>query len=208
MMNVLKLPPAIQRALDRSDDVSTWIRSHQPQEVPAASLNARLAAPYLAICLDHREAIRLLLEHDSRSAAFALWRSVYEALIGSQWAEACATERDVDQIAATFQMPTIDTMVKRLDALEPGAGDSSYGVVKRKVWNRMSHFAHGGFQQLARWAGPAGIAPRHPNAEVVELLWLLDVYGLLACMALSRLAGQDTAEYEVKVRQCLDAPPA
>jgi hypothetical protein len=90
-------------------------------------------------------------------------------------------------------------MIKQLDALEPGAGDSSYARTKQKVWRSMSHFAHGGLEQLSRWLGPDGVGPRHPDDEVIALLWQLNLCGLLACMAVNRLAGRPTSEHESRI---------
>lgn len=198
-----ELPQAVEKALQHSLEVSIWIRAHHPEHVSGMRRHL-LAASYYAICMDHREAVLLLVDHRFRSAAFALWRSIYEALVRGLWAEQCATEQDFERIAQAHALPTFDTMVRRLDALEPGTGDSSYSMVKLKVWKKMSQFAHGELHQLARWAGKDGIGSRHPDVEVVELLQQLDIYGLLACMGVARLAELDTDQHQAKVLTILE----
>lgn len=199
-----RLPPAIEAALARADDLSLWIATHHPDDVPA-TLNARLAAPYFAICMDHREAILLLLAHDSRSAALALWRSVYEALISGQWAVACADEVDFERIASTHSLPKFETMVKQLDSL--GQSDPAvptYRKTKQALWGPMSEFAHGGLAQLSRWTSPeSGIGSRHPDGEILNLIQYVNLYGLLACLSVSDLAGVDTAAHQAKVQELL-----
>lgn len=197
------LSPTVAFALSASAEVSAWIGAHHPDQV-LNSLRHRLAGPLFGICMEHREAILLLVEHDHRSAAFALQRSVYEALMRGLWAVLCLKDKHVEQIVETHEMPSLDTMIKSLDALEP-SGVHSFGASKLKVWKMMSHFAHGGVQQLARWTGPDGIGPRHPNDEVIALLKRVDTWGLLACRQVIEMAGLPTGAAEDKITAQLAA---
>ena len=204
MSNDQQHSPSLVAALSTSIEVSEWIAEHHPKEV----LHARrtlIAAPLYGICMEHREAILLLVDHNCRTSAFALWRPVYEALHRGLWAEYCLTESDIERLVKTQHLPKFDTMIKRLDALEPGSGNSSYSASKLKVWKSMSDFAHGGFAPLARWAGPDGLGARHPDLEVMQLLWRVDLFGLLACMAVNRLAGRETKEHEARIEVHLGA---
>lgn len=197
-MDLKDLPESVQSAFLKSAKVSEWIDKSQPREIPETPV-ALLAGTQYAICIDHRDAILLLIQHGSRSAAFALWRTDYEALLRGQWAELCADEAAIVRIIQTRELPSIDTVVRRLDRLEPNAGETSYGRTKARVWKAMSHYAHNGVAQLSRWAGAWGIGASHPDDEVVELLGAVDVYGTLACMCAMRLSGIDVTSVEVEV---------
>jgi hypothetical protein len=63
--------PAIGAALASADGISEWIFKHHPGKV-METRNHRLAAPYFAVCLEHREAALLLLSQNMRASAFAL----------------------------------------------------------------------------------------------------------------------------------------
>ncbi|WP_208912363.1 DUF6988 family protein [Paracidovorax avenae] len=167
--------------------------------------DAILAGTSYAVCLDHREAILLLVWRDFRSSALALWRSVYEALMRGYWAETCASDQAFEQLEATRELPSFDTMIKALDKQD---AKSAYGKTKAKLWKPMSHFAHGGVMQLANWLGPEGVGARHSDLHVAQLLASVDIYALLACAGANRLAHIDPideSEFDAKLDELLAA---
>ncbi len=60
-----------------ADSISDWISKHHPGKV-MEKRNHRLAAPYFAVCIEHREAALLLISQNMGASAFALWRPTYE----------------------------------------------------------------------------------------------------------------------------------
>ncbi len=181
-----KLSPAFAAVLASADEISDWISKHQPGEL-VDTRNHRLAAPYFAVCLEHRAAALSLISQNMRTSAFALWRPTYENYIRGHWALNVAGDKDFQQIAKTRAVPKFDTVIKALDSKSKSA---MFAKTKAKLWNPMSDFAHGGLNLLARWSGPDSIGLNHTDGEVLDLVVRLNTYGLLASMGINCMAGE------------------
>lgn len=193
-------------ALAESHRLSDWVQAHHPGR-SEASPEKRVAAICFSIALDHREAILLLLQHDARSAAFALLRSVYEAWVRASWAQTCATPAEIERIEAASFLPKVETMAKRLDAHPESMG--AHSRIKRSGWEAMSDYAHGEQRQISRWIDADGIGAAHPDEEVVELLAALDVYAILCMAGLLALVDLSTEPCLAKMKELHPyAPPA
>lgn len=155
------LSDELRTALAQSAAFTQWLADRKPSTI-LETREGILAGTSYAVCLDHRDAVLLLVWRDFRSSAFALWRSVYEALMRGYWAEACAGEQEFRQIEATRELPSFDAVIRALDKQD---AQSAYGKSKAKLWKPMSHFAHGGVVQLANWFGPEGVAARHSDGH-------------------------------------------
>ena len=177
----------IAAALASSHRLSDWIQAEHPATFESGG-GRRIAAIFYSIALDHREAILLLLHHGARSAAFALFRSVYEAWIRASWLDSCATLAEITFIEAGGAQPTVERMVRRLDALPDSEG--MFSRIKRNNWESMSDFAHGGPKQVSRWITDTSIGAAHPDAEVKDLLQASDIYAVLCLAGLLRLANR------------------
>lgn len=185
------LSATVAQAVDESVDPSDWIVAHHPNQI-LQTRNHMLAGTLYALSMEHREAILLLVRHNARSSAFALWRPTYEAYMRGYWAENCATDQDFSNIKANNnQLPKLEQIVSRLEKFEP---ETEHARTKSAVWKTMSHFAHGGIQALARWMGPDGIGSNHPDEEAVSLLRMVNIYGVLACAGAARIAGPHGVE--------------
>lgn len=181
-----KMSPAVAAALASADGIGDWISKHHPGKV-METRNHRLAAPYFAVCLEHREAALLLISQNMRASAFALWRPTYENYMRGHWALNIAGDKDFQQIAKTKAVPKFDTVIKALDSKSQSG---MFAKTKAKLWNPMSDFAHGGLNLLARWSGPDGIGSNHPDSEVLDVIVRLNTYGLLASMGINYMAGE------------------
>lgn len=181
-----EVSPAVDVALASADGIGDWISKHHPGKV-METRNHRLAAPYFAVCLEHRQAALLLISQNMRASAFALWRPTYENYMRGHWALNVAGDKDFQQIAKAKAVPKFATVVKALDGkLQPGV----FAETKAKLWNPMSDFAHGGLNSLARWFGSDGIGSNYPDGEVLDLVVRLNTYGLLASMGINYMAGE------------------
>lgn len=183
------MSPTLPSALDRSHRLSDWVQAIHPGRCDGAP-EKRIAAICYSIALDHREAILLLLEHDARSAAFALLRSVYESWVRACWVQTCATPTEIARIDAGGFIPKIETMVRKLDGLPQTQG--AFSRIKRSTWESMSDYAHGEQRQISRWVDADGIGASHPDGEVAELLESLDLYAVFCMVGLLDLAGLST----------------
>ena len=198
-----RVSPSIVAALARASDISDWLSDHRPGQI-MESRDHRLAAPYFAVCLEHREAALLLISQDMRGSAFALWRPTYESYMRGHWALNVADDKDFQQLLRTKAVPKFDSIVKALDSKSK---DSMFAKTKAKLWDPMSDFAHGGLTLLGRWSSPDGIGSNHPDDETVDLIVRLNTYGLLAAMGINYMAGDHGVPESVFVEKVTSLLP-
>ncbi|CAN7563038.1 DUF6988 family protein [Variovorax sp. LjRoot178] len=192
---------AVNAAVDRSLELSRWISDHYPPSFTHEGQNM-LAVAFFSIALDHREAILCLLRHGARTSAFALARSVYEAGVKGSWAQHCATNEDHTRAFGKGVLPSFDAMVRRLGKIK--ATNGVFGRGKELAWTAISDYAHGGMKQVIRWVGSDGVAPRHTDVEAQELINLIDIYGLLACMGVVGVTGGSLDAHAAKAHEVID----
>jgi hypothetical protein len=148
----------------------------------------QMAAAYFAIAVDHREGLLLLVRAGAYSPAFALVRSIYEALMRGTWAYFCAPEDQCKHAYKTGVLPKFDTIVQRLDKLEKSKG--VFGRSRDLAWASYCDFAHGLMRQVTRWIAPDAIRPQHNPEEVADLLTIADAHYLQALIAMAWIAEQ------------------
>jgi hypothetical protein len=195
----------VTAALSTSQGLSDWIQAHHPAKLESSG-KKRIAAICYSIALDHREATLLLLQHDARSAAFALLRSVYEAWVRASWAQTCATLAEIERIETGGFLPKLETMVRKLDTQPETMG--AFSRIKRAGWESMSDYAHGEQRQISRWVDATSIGAAHPDDEVAELLRALDVYAILCMAGLLALADLSTEPCLAKMKELFPIPPS
>lgn len=189
-------------AIDKSLALSEWISAHHPPKFTHEGTNL-LAVAFCSIALDHREAMLLLLRHGARTSAFALARSVYEAGVKGSWAQHCATAEDYSVAFSKGVLPKFETMVRSLGKV-PETADV-FRRSKDMAWEALSDYAHGGMKQVIRWIGAEGVAPQHSDNEVCELLALMDIYGLIACIGIVNVSGGSPDAHVAKAREVVAA---
>lgn len=192
-------PPDLSKtvldALNDAIDLSDWIEEHHPGQI-GLTRAARIAAPCFSIVLTHREAIKLLLRYDCATSAFALLRSVYESLCRGLWAEKFLnTSEGAQYFKAVKGDMKIESIVK---ALDKGTGEKAYTKQKQALYSALSDYAHGGLKQIMRWISEEEIAPKHTNEEVLEVLWLTNIFALDALAGIARLSELDTTHIDAK----------
>lgn len=177
--------PLVARALEEADKCSGIISTFRfglPRNV-----RSDYTGRYLLMSLDHREAVIYLLHGGRRSAAYALVRSVYEALMRGMWCRTAATDEQLQRLHKDGVMPKLERVVQELAKHE-----KMPGLVRAKQagWERMSELAHGGRRQLEQWVSDAGIGPTHADEGVPRLVFSVDFYALMACLSLFAVAGR------------------
>lgn len=192
----------INAAIDRSLEISAWIKDNHPGSFTDTGSN-KLAVAFFSIALEHREAILCLLRHGARTSAFALARSVFEAGIKGSWAQHCATDEEYDRAFRTGVLPTFDTMVRKLSKIK--ATNSVFSRSKQLAWDALSDYAHGGMKQVVRWIGADGVSPQHNDIEVQELMRFLDMHCLLACIGIVSIAGGSIELHATKAMEVAEA---
>ncbi|RYH37537.1 MAG: hypothetical protein EON54_19210 [Alcaligenaceae bacterium] len=192
----------VQDAIERSLQLSNWIVERHPARFEHGDGNT-LAIAFYAIALEHREAIVLLIGHGARTSAFALARSMYEANLKGSWARYCASEETLIRAFDQGILPGFDIMVRQLGKV-PGS-ENVFRRSKDMAWSGLSDFAHGGMKQVIRWVGEEGIAPRHTDVEVCELLALMNSYALISAAGIVDLCGGDSAPHSAKHTEEMEA---
>lgn len=176
-------------ALADSSRTSEFITTNLSTEV---SLNRteRLAVASLHLCLDHREAILLLVTHGARSSAFAMMRPVFEACVRGCWIGFVATEQQVDTFIRGKLSTKLEVMVRTIAKNEPAL--KGLLSINSTFKNYLDDFTHGSGSQLACWYAHEAIAPRHSANEMIDVLRFADTIGLIACAAREKICQHQT----------------
>ena len=191
---------AVQAALRESNLLSEWIGQHYPLTYKETG-HLHIAMSLYAIAGEHREAFKLLLNHDAKTSAFALARSVYEAFMRGLWAETIMTPERYATALERREFPKFETIMSDLQKQEEEAG--AVGKSKRLLWKPLSNFSHGGFNQVMRWHGEEGIEPCHSDDESIQMLGLVDLYGLCAFIQAANLASVPPSDLKQHCSQVL-----
>jgi hypothetical protein len=193
-MPTIPNPPALSAevddALEESIALRNWLQEHQAQTCEHPSLRTSTAIALFGLCLEHREAIILLLSFGARSSAYALVRAMFEAYMRGMWALHLASEEQLKAFWEQKYDPKVETIVKQLDK-KFSAG--VFAHVKASGWETLCDYAHAGGRQLSRWLVGDSIAPAHPDDEVPEILHFVDYYAVLALLGMNSAAGVDVA---------------
>jgi hypothetical protein len=137
-------------------------------EYPQGDKNSLLIA-YHSILAEHHGAIHLLIENQLYGSAFALVRAFYEPLYRAHWVNACATEKQIEEIIKGKDIPPdMKTMVEEID-LKYGTG-SFWQVVKKNSWTAMNDYTHSGMRQIARRFVRDEVEPNYDVVEIKEVL--------------------------------------
>lgn len=191
---------ALQDALRESDLLSDWIERHFPLKYQETG-HLHIAMSLYAIAGEHREAFILLLKNDARTSAFALARSVYESFMRGLWAESLMTPQQYSLALQRKEFPKFESIISALNKVAGANG--AIEKSRRLLWGPLSDFAHAGFRQIFKWIGKDGIGPTHSDKETVQMLGLVDLYGLCAFMQASQLARLPPKDIEVQVANVL-----
>lgn len=183
---------AVKAALSASEDLSDWVEANQPTSCIETGTR-RYALTLFAIALEHRAATLLLANYGAMTSAFALARPIYEAFMRGMWAAHCATPEDFELMSRTMGIAKLETVVKVVQKTFPG--NDAFKRSRDILWAPLSDYAHGGVRQMTRWMGRDTIEPQYSDEEIVELLGFADMYGLMASMQISAMAGGDDAAY-------------
>ncbi len=193
--------PEVLAALKKSGELSDWIGEHHPESTQASTKAKTLAIAYFMMALEHRSAAVLLIDHGARSSAFALARSVYETWQRGLWAQYVATPAHLDRFK-TQGVPTLATIASKVNQAFPV---HKVAEIKTLVYEALSDYAHGGVRQIALWFGDGEIGSQHSDAQVIELLELVDLFGLRAALHCAEVAGADTVPHTSKLAELIES---
>lgn len=170
----------LQQAIKSSQALSDFIGENLGERAEGIKVQQVVAMALLSICLDHREATLLLVSAGAYSSSRVLARSALEAYVTAEWFELLADEHQARAfMRSERQAPKFETMVQRLRKVHP------WGELFEKLrahYGTLSDYAHGQTRQVSRWIGADGVAPTHSAEEMAEVLYYVDMLGMLACV--------------------------
>jgi hypothetical protein len=119
---------------------------------------------------EHHQAVLYLIEQRLTGSAFALVRSLIEAFFKVQWAVACASDQQVEQIGTKkrFEFPGTEDMVKEIDQKLQTEG--FFLDFKKNAWAAMNSYTHTGLLQLSRRFSGDRVQPRYDDTECIEVV--------------------------------------
>lgn len=174
---------------------------HQANTCPP-SRRTYTAIALFGLCIEHREAIILLLTFGARSSAYALVRAVFEAYMRGMWALHLATDKQLELFWQHKYDPKVDKIARNLDQKTKGG---TFAKLKSSGWQAMSDYAHAGGRQLSRWLVADSIGPAHPDNEVPELLRFVDYYALMSLLGINSAAADDVQPILKKLEEVTTA---
>jgi Family of unknown function (DUF6988) len=129
-----------------------------------------LLIAYLDIALEHHEAIYLLVKSQLHGSAFALVRSLFDAVFRALWINSCATEDQIEEVASRdkAKFPSMADMVAMID--QSYSTDNFFTSIKDVSWAAMCSYTHSGLLQITRRFSGDQVKPNYGDAEIREVL--------------------------------------
>ena len=156
-------------------------------------LRLTVATALFSIALDHHVALILLLQNNMKSSAFALLRSIFDAVWRGAWAAHVADSRELHSFSIGHYDPPPDRAIERLEKTQ--SLPPVLSKIKKQGWKTMSAYVHSGALQVQRWVGEGIIESQHSDEEVFELLGIADRLAFTACVFFSALTEVERDEF-------------
>src|SRR5437660_3501072 len=110
----------------------------------------------------------LLIRSGLVGSAFALARSIVEALYRGLWINFCATEAEVKRFADKDEIAhSMTQLAKAID--EKYHAEGFFEDLKRRSWNALNSYTHTGMLQLGRRFTGHDVKPAYTDAQVSEI---------------------------------------
>ncbi len=137
-------------------------------DIPSSPRNDLVAA-YVAIMLEHQDAITNLIKLNLKGSALALLRSQLEAGFRGLWVNLIASDIQVNCIGqhGDEPFPRFKEFAKQLDVAYGAEGWLEDFI---KFWGAMNGYTHSGLEQLGRrFRSDGHISPTYPEGMIAEL---------------------------------------
>jgi hypothetical protein len=103
---------------------------------------------FVAIALEHHEAISLLTKSELTGSAFALVRALFETMVRALWINKVANQSQIEKASRDeLQFPRMSQMLAEID--QNYTTDKFFQSLK-EAWKAMCSYAHSGALQIAR----------------------------------------------------------
>ena len=128
-----------------------------------------LLMSYFDICMEHIQAINLLVIHKLYGSSFALVRPFYDTFYRALWMLKCASDIQIDEIRNDkFKFSKMHKKIEEID--KAYTGTDFFKKLKESSWKTMCGYTHSGTPQLSRrWNGDE-LQPDYKEGEIIEVL--------------------------------------
>jgi len=129
-----------------------------------------LLTAYFDTAIEHHGAVDLLIKEKLFGSAFALMRSVAEALYRAAWVNACATPHQLERLLTDDEFIFPRDMMEKTDTAY--ASGDFFQNMKKHSWKSMCSYTHTGLLQISRRHGAEDgfIGSNYSEAEILEVL--------------------------------------
>jgi hypothetical protein len=136
-----------------------------------SDLRSRLALGCFAIAQQHHSGIIILLSHQPplQASAFAMLRSLAEAMFRGFWIAKCASDEKLKNIL-TGDKKQIDMATIIRDLIEAVGHSAKHEYFYKKVWPRLSAYTHTYEESLLPWLRGPDIDGQYSEDEQITLL--------------------------------------
>lgn len=154
------------------------------QEIDGVELSSnddrnRISGALFDIVLDHAKAIIVLFENKIYPSAFALARPLFEGFVRASWLLNCATDDDIDHFIKKDKFK--HSLGEMLEFVEKKKDwPETLTQAKKKVWNAMHSYTHGGLNQVTRRIKSSTIEPVIDEKEIDELICFSELISFLS----------------------------
>lgn len=173
---------------------------------PAISIGPKtvLLFAYTTLALEHSDATRVLVRNGLFGSALALARPVIEIMWHAGWANAFASEEEIEQILnGSFQFPSAREVAKAVDE-HYNMGEFCQEL-HRTSWGPLNSFTHSGkYQLLSRFTDTEFEASYPEELRIRAVTSSLTAAGMTAILTLK---AHGRVEDAAKIEQILLANP-
>ena len=160
----------------------------------------RAASACLHLSFEHHASILLLLNLGHSGSAFALLRAQLESYVRGVWLNRCATDDEVDLfISDKLKNSGFGTLVKAIENIEniEVFQQGTLSKIKRKGWDALCSYAHGGGRQVTRRNTEEEITSNYSDEEKIEVIETANLFALLASAESAEISRSEALANEV-----------
>lgn len=202
------------RAFDDSDKLAEALSSLIDLTLLNDSPRFRFADVACSLALEHRHAIRSLLQGALLPSALVIHRAQFEAVVRSIWLTYAASDSDVLKLTSALNMESeqaaknvaqIQDMMQAIEKRAPAPANAALARFKTHSWKALNSYAHAGIHPLRRHA------EGYPAALIDAVLCNSNGLAVLSCMQAVVLSGEQPLQRAVldlaeKYPHCMPPP--
>jgi hypothetical protein len=160
----------------------------------SGNIKTRVLSAYVAVALEHHEAIWLLREAELLGSAAAMVRLIFDTMLRFLWINAVATQQQIEQAwDDELKFPPMHEMREQIKQAYFGARaatDAEFAKIVeaffewlKQAWSILSSYTHSGGRQIARRFTGDQVRPSYSERETAEALNVATVVLLLLLRA-------------------------